>query len=76
MWAPLPQVVKLTYDAPSGWRAFAALGEAPMAQTSGLAPLSLLPAPVPARPSYGVLTQRINELVPERAWKRAMNKKS
>jgi hypothetical protein len=76
MYALASQVVKLTYDAPSGWRAFAALGEAPMAQTSGLAPLSLLAAPVPARPSYDLLTQRINQLVPERAWKRAMNKKS
>ena len=68
-------MVKLTYDAPSGWRAYAALGEAPMQQTSGLEPLSLLAAPLQERPSYDLLTKRINELVPEMSWKRAIKKK-
>jgi len=67
--------VKLTYDFPTGWRSFAALDEAPMARTSGSPPLSLHDDPLPERPEYEFLTQRINKLIPDFAWKRGMEKK-
>ena len=66
------EAVKLTYDFPGGWLAFAALDEAPMARTSGGEPLPLLEAPTPDRPVYGFLEQRLNALVPQVAWKRGL----
>jgi len=66
--------VKLTYDSSVGWQAFAVVDEAPMYQTTSSPPLPLYSGALQKRPTYEELEDRVKEVLPDPAWKRAMKK--
>ena len=58
--------MKLQYEFDEGWTAFA------LFDGEGSEPTPLLPRPLPSRPEYPYLEQRINDIQPEPLWARKL----